>query len=135
MDKAWRHVDNLKKTIWSTFQNGNSTEESVSEILQKDLPLSGWNLQLGRFDDLPFYENLDEFVTVDDDVVTSELKTDLGIVWEVQETEEAFSDDEEGKEIDEVVSPSEIKDPQQAIKVVFMFHDSQITYTTIFKFI
>lgn len=60
---------------------------------------------------MSFYKNSDEFVAVDNNVVTLKLKSDLEIIQEVRETEDALSDDEGGQEIDEEV-PSGIKDAQ-----------------------
>lgn len=39
-----------------------------------------WNRKFGRYDVLPFSENLIEFVTVEDDVITLDLKSNLEIV-------------------------------------------------------
>lgn len=80
---------------------------------------------------MSFYESSDEFVVVDNNVVTLKLKLDLEIIQEVRETEDALSDDEGGQEIDEEV-PSGIKD---AIRLWLHLYDSQITDTMIFKFI
>lgn len=84
------------------------------------MPLSEWNRRFGRSDDLLFSENFYEFFAVNEDLITSELKSDLEIVQEVKKKEETIINDEEEQDIYEV-PPPEFNDAQQAIRLLQFF--------------
>lgn len=92
-NKAWRQI--TEKTIRIAFQQISfaPAEENASEILEGKMKICHCQGRIVIKEDLTtclFSENLDDFVTVDDTVISSELESDLKIVQEVQETQETM---------------------------------------------
>lgn len=108
----------MQFNMWVLF-----LQKKVSEIPERkkdeNLPLSKWNHWYRISDDLPFHENLSAFVSIDNDVITFEFKSNLKIVWEVQKPEETISNNE-------VVPTLGIKDAQQNVRLLSVFYESQI---------
>lgn len=119
LNKSWQCV--TKATIKNCFRHAGLSSEEYDD--EENMPLSEW-LKMCNIEQLNSNTDIDSYVSVDDDVITSEMPSDSDIVSEVSMviSENNESDDSEGDEKNEEPIPK-TSDALNAIKILTRFFE------------
>ena len=131
---AWDSVKPL--TVSNCFNKSGLNDESVStnqhseeEVFdEEDLPLSQW-LKLKRINNFSHVEDLDDFASIDEDLVTSGIPSEEDILQAVLQQEDSEDEDENVQEILPVVSYSQA---QAALEILTQFSENNNTPESVF---